>query len=229
MATDLPRDHEPEPLDFESSTVHISHDFYDDIDTWETKVRLEITQDWRGLVRFHEARLEDAPDHVGRAVSLAEALIGARELDRAVHLLHSLHRRRPELWSVRDLLLDALYEGGRRPDDIEWVKRPRIFDAATAGERVVAMLHRFGDLPYYAVLERLAGEAYLWFSPDELLATLEADPRFRVTVAAELVPWGVRLALAADSPDEKRARRGARAKARRRGPHGNERHVSRER
>lgn len=227
--------HELALPDIEGENIHGVMEIFEDTEAWETKDRLEDAQDWQGLVRFYETRVREAPDDLGRAIGLAEALITARELDRAIDFLQDLHRAHPSMWAVRDLLLDALYERGRRPTDVAWIVPPCVLDVEAAANLTAELVRATGDLPFYVVLERLVGRGYLWFRPGDLLDALETDSRVEVIDFGENRHWDTWIAPAepgdgvpapAPAPSaartqraakgKKGARRKARAKARRR-------------
>ncbi|RMH20885.1 MAG: tetratricopeptide repeat protein [Acidobacteria bacterium] len=158
---------------------------------------LLLAGDYPGLVRLLEETVAARPDDDDARLRLGEAYVKSGRPQRALELLAPLHQRHPDGLDVQLVILDALIASGRHVDDFPWCRRMPVvsLDRAVA-DACAAYLARRGEPSPLAELYALGPPfGYLLFGPDELLAALAADRRFRVEPAAD--PGGPRLRLAA--------------------------------
>lgn len=140
-------------------------------------------QDWADLVRVRERQLSRHPDDVHVRLSLAEALLLCDQPERALEVAGRCHEQEPDDPWIEDTVLEALFALGRTEADFSWCgPTPEVH---RLDDRFLERLHerlradaepREVGLLFY----ELCDEAFTAFDPEELLAALRADPRFRL-------------------------------------------------
>ncbi len=163
------------------------------------EMELYQREDWEELVALRKRILERHPREPYCQLRLAEAYSLAGDPERSLAAAARGHAGDPEdLW-LQDAILEALFALGRSEEDFDWrCETPtvlRLDDRLM--ERVEERLRRddrgIDDHPgmvdvglvYYEFQE----EGYLPFGPQELLAAVQADPRF-VVGGEPGNPWG---------------------------------------
>jgi len=161
----------------------------------EREQRLVEAEDWDGLIALRKRQLVRHPGEPHSILCLAEAYAAAGDHESSLAVAGDGYREHPDdLW-LEDAVLAALLALGRSEHDYPWFGETppvlRLDDRLM--ERVselVAASQEELDEPSdpYLLYHALQDEAYLAFSPAELIAAIRSDPRFVVDDDPD-APW----------------------------------------
>lgn len=122
------------------------------------------------------------PDLPCFRLELADALVEAGEIERALGVAADLYRDWLDLPAAEELIVKLLDHLGRALDSFPWRESaPRVarLDASTA-ERCRRQLEAHGPSALWELIERAFAEEITLFGEEALARLLAADPRFEV-------------------------------------------------
>lgn len=156
---------------------------------------LTESEDWDGLIALRARQLARHPREPHCILRLAEAHAAAGDYETSLAVAGDGYREHPDdLW-LEDAVLEALLALGRSEHEFPWFGETppvlRLDDRLMERVReLVAVNQRELDEPSdpYLLYHTLQDEAYLAFSPQELVEAIRADPAFVVDGDPE-TPW----------------------------------------
>jgi len=161
----------------------------------ERERRLTEAEDWNGLIALRKRQLARHPGEPHCILRLAEAHAAAGDYETSLAVAGGGYREHPDdLW-LEDAVLEALLALGRSEHDFPWYGETppvlRLDDRLMERvRRLVVANQEELDEPSdpYLLYHALQDEAYLAFSPRELIAAIRADPAF-VVDGEPGAPW----------------------------------------
>ena len=158
---------------------------------WERKMEFLEQNDIRGMVRYFERLAAERPGDIGVLRDLGEAYMLDGAYLKVLELLRQPQKSHPEFLEFQYLILDALFALRRDGEVAEWELHVPV---VRLGPRVLQVcwefvLSRGVPMPIDQLYAEAMLQGYCAFTLDDLLKTLERDPRFRVLRKCPGDPW----------------------------------------